>query len=161
MLKSRIPVPEAHVRQFIMARYGNNTNTVDINRKTMLGILCVLASEKVGFRHVLPRSAQDLHPEQYITLLLPDSLRNNFIHPSKVQAVAQFFGYLFTQAFLECCETSLALGITDYEAVQLFMERYGITEDMIASDTLRKKWRDHQRYMMYKTEQMIYPRQVA
>lgn len=135
MLKSRIPVPEAHVRQFIMARYGNNTNTVDINRKTMLGILCVLASEKVGFRHVLPRSAQDLHPEQYITLLLPDSLRNNFIHPSKVQAVAQFFGYLFTQAFLECCETSLALGITDYEAVQLFM--------------------------MYKTEQMIYPRQVA
>ena len=63
--------------------------------------------------------------------------------------------YLFQQAFLEAIEVSLMLGISDYEAVNAFMERYGITEDMVAADTLRKKWRDHQRYMGRKIDAQL------
>ena len=67
----------------------------------------------------------------------------------------RFFAYIFAQAFLEACEVSLMLGISDYEAVNLFMERYGITEEMVSADTLRKKWRDHQRHMVRKTTRML------
>lgn len=111
----------------------------------MLGALAELACEKVGYRHVLPKV--EIDESISITLLYPDSLKNHFIHPGKLDLLSKMLNYLFTQAFLESIEVSLMLGISDYEAVNLFMERYGITEDMVSADTLRKKWRDHQRYM--------------
>ncbi|MVM36512.1 hypothetical protein GO730_00630 [Spirosoma sp. HMF3257] len=148
MLKTRIPIREPHVRQFVVARYGNNTNVIDLTKKSMLGALTELACEKVGFRHVLPKA--DVDEKIAITLLYPDSLKNHFIHPGKLDLVAKMLAYLFTQAFLEAIEVSVMLGISDYEAVNLFMDRYGITEDMVSADTLRKKWRDHQRHMARK-----------
>ncbi len=145
MLKTRVPVRETHVRQFVVARYGNNTPIIDLTKKSMLGALAELACEKVGYRHVLPKV--EIDESISITLLYPDSLKNHFIHPGKLDLLSKMLNYLFTQAFLESIEVSLMLGISDYEAVNLFMERYGITEDMVSADTLRKKWRDHQRYM--------------
>ncbi|GAB3767693.1 hypothetical protein GCM10028818_00950 [Spirosoma horti] len=153
MLKTRIPVREPHVRQFVIARYGNNTTVIDLTKKSMLGVLAELACEKVGFRHVLPKA--EIEEAISITLHYPDSLKNHFIHPGKLDLVAKLLNYLFSQAFLECMETSLMLGISDYEAVSTFMERYGITEDMVSADTLRKKWRDHQRYMNKKTTALL------
>lgn len=153
MIKTRVPVRDNHVRQFICARYGNNSTTVDLTRKSMLGVLAELSCEKVGYRHVLP--TQKVDESASVTLLYPDSLKNHFIHPNKLQLLEKLFIYIFTQAFLESCEVSLMLGISDYEAVNLFMERYGISEEMVAADTLRKKWRDHQRYMRRKTESML------
>ena len=143
MLKTRIPIKEHHVRQFVIARFGNNSPTIDMTKKSMIGTLAEIACEKVGFRHVLPKA--ELDEKVCITLLYPDSLKNHFIHPAKLLLVAKLFNYLFSQVFLECMETSVSLGISDYEAVAVFMERYGITDDMIAADSLRKKWRDHQR----------------
>ena len=153
MIKTKIPVREPHVRQFITARYGNNTQVVDLTKKSMLGVLAELSCEKVGYRHVLPSTRVD--EQTSITLLYPDSLKNHFIHPSKLLLLEKLFAYLFTQAFLEACEVSLMLGISDYEAVNLFMERYGITEEMVSADTLRKKWRDHQRHMVRKTARLL------
>ena len=153
MLKTRVPIREPHVRQFVMARYGHNTATINLSKKTMLGSLAELACEKVGFRHVLPSVKVD--EAISITLLYPDSMKNHFIHPAKLEVLAKMLNYLFQQAFLEAMEVSLILGISDYEAVNLFMERYGITEDMVAADTLRKKWRDHQRYMARKMESLL------
>lgn len=153
MLKTRVPIKEKHVRQFVIARYGSNTATIDLTKKSMLGVLTELACEKIGYRHVLPKV--DLDESICITLLYPDSMKNHFIHPGKLDLVAKSLNYLFTQAFLEALEVSVMLGISDYEAVNLFMERYGITEDMVAADTLRKKWRDHQRYMNKKVASML------
>lgn len=153
MIKIRVPVRERHVRQFIVARYGDNTTTVDLTKKSMLGVLAELSCEKVGYRHVLP--VQKVEEATSITLLYPDSLKNHFIHPNKLLLLERFFAYIFAQAFLEACEVSLMLGISDYEAVNLFMERYGITEEMVSADTLRKKWRDHQRHMVRKTTRML------
>ncbi len=153
MLKTRIPIKETHVRQFVIARYGNNTSIIDMTKKSMLGVLAELACEKVGFRHVLPKA--EIDEAISITLLYPDSLKNHFIHPGKLDLVAKLLNYLFTQAFLECMEVSLMLGISDYEGVTIFMDRYGITEDMVSADTLRKKWRDHQRYMNKKMGNML------
>ncbi len=136
------------MRQFVVARYGNNTPVIDLTKKSMLGALTELACEKVGFRHVLPKA--DIDESISITLLYPDSLKNHFIHPGKLELVAKMLNYVFTQAFLEAIETAVMLGISDYEAVNMFMERYGITEEMVSADTLRKKWRDHQRYMTKK-----------
>jgi hypothetical protein len=153
MLKTLVPIKEPHVRQFVTARYGNNTTTIDLRKKTMLGAMTELACEKVGYRHVLPR--QDVDKSICITLHYPDSMKNHFIHPAKLDMVAKMLGYLFQQAFLEAMEFSLMLGISDYVAVNLFMERYGITEDMVSADTLRKKWRDHQRYMARKIESLL------
>jgi len=153
MLKTRVPIREPHVRQFVMARYGNNTNSINLSRKTMLGSLAELACEKVGFRHVLPTVKVD--EAISITLLYPDSMKNHFIHPAKLEVLAKMLSYLFQQAFLEAMEVALSVGISDYEAVNMFMARYGLTEDMVAADTLRKKWRDHQRYMARKMEQML------
>lgn len=150
MLKTRVPVKDAHVRQFVMARYGNNTNVIGLNRKTMLGSLVELACERVGYRHVLPKV--DTDDSICITLLYPDSMKNHFVHPNKLATLAKMMAYLFQQTFLEAIEVSQYLGISDYEAVNAFMERYGITEDMVAADTLRKKWRDHQRYMARKID---------
>lgn len=154
MLKTRIPIRETHVRQFVKARYGNNTSVIDMTKKSMLGVLAEIACEKVGFRHVLPK--MDIDESISITLLYPDSLKNHFIHPAKLNLVAKLLNYLFTQAFLECMEVSLMLGISDYEGVNIFMDRYGITEDMVSADSLRKKWRDHQRYMNKKMESMLH-----
>lgn len=153
MLKTRIPIKETHVRQFVIARYGNNTPVIDLTKKSMLGALTELACEKVGFRHVLPKA--EVNETISITLLYPDSLKNHFIHPGKLDLVAKMLNYLFTQAFLEAIETAVMLGISDYEAVNMFMDRYGITEEMVSSDTLRKKWRDHQRYMTKKVADLI------
>lgn len=153
MLKTRVPVRESHVRQFVIARYGNNTNVIGLTKKSMLGSLAELACEKVGFRHVLPKA--DLDDSICITLLYPDSMKNHFIHPGKLDLVAKMLAYIFQQAFLEAIEVALSLGISDYDAVNLFMDRYGITEDMISADTLRKKWRDHQRYMKCKMNSML------
>ena len=153
MLKTRIPIREPHVRQFVIARYGNNTPTINLTKKSMLGALSELACEKVGFRHVLPKAQID--ESISITLLYPDSLKNHFIHPGKLDLVAKMLNYLFTQAFLEAIEVAVQLGISDYEAVNLFMDRYGITEEMVSADTLRKKWRDHQRYMTRKVAGMM------
>jgi hypothetical protein len=154
MLKTRIPIKEPHVRQFVIARYGNNTSVIDMTKKSMLGVLAEIACEKVGFRHVLPK--MDVDERISITLLYPDSLKNHFIHPAKLSLVAKLLNYLFTQAFLECLEVSLMLGISDYEGVNIFMDRYGITEDMVSADSLRKKWRDHQRYMNKKMDAMLH-----
>lgn len=153
MLKTRIPIRENHVRQFVIARYGNNTSVIDMTKKSMLGVLVEIACEKVGFRHVLPK--MEIDEAISITLHYPDSLKNHFVHPAKLQLVAKLLHYLFTQAFLECMEVSLMLGISDYEAVNIFMDRYGITEDMVSADSLRKKWRDHQRYMAKKMDAML------
>ncbi|RYF46895.1 MAG: hypothetical protein EOO39_49105 [Cytophagaceae bacterium] len=153
MIKTRVPVRDPHVRQFICARFGNNSTTVDLTRKSMLGVLAELSCEKVGYRHVLPTQMVD--ETSAVTLLYPDSLKNHFVHPNKLQLLEKMFTYIFSQAFLESCEMALMLNISDYEAVDLFMERYGITEDMVSADTLRKKWRDHQRYMKRKTGEML------
>lgn len=153
MLKTRVPIREPHVRQFVMARYGQNTATISLSKKTMLGSMVELACEKIGYRHVLPSVKID--EAVSITLLYPDSMKNHFIHPAKLEMVAKLLAYVFQQAFLEAMETSLLLGISDYEGVNLFMERYGITEDMISADTLRKKWRDHQRYMARKMADLL------
>lgn len=153
MLKTRVPVKDAHVRQFIMARYGNNTAVIGLTKKSILGSLAELACEKIGYRHVLPKT--ELDDSRCITLLYPDSMRNHFIHPGKLELLAKMMAYLFQQAFLEAIEVSQYLGISDYEAVNAFMERYGITEDMVAADTLRKRWRDHQRYMARKIDSSL------
>jgi hypothetical protein len=153
MLKTRIPIKEHHVRQYVIARYGNNTPVIDLTKKSMIGTLVEIACEKVGYRHVLPKA--DLDEAVCITLQYPDSLKNHFIHPAKLLLVAKLLSHLFGQAFLECMETSLALGISDYEAVNTFMDRFGITEDMVAADSLRKKWRDHQRYMQKKMDTLL------
>ncbi|MCK8492921.1 hypothetical protein M0L20_13720 [Spirosoma sp. RP8] len=150
MLKTRIPIKENHVRQFVIARYGNNTTTIDMTKKSMLGVMAEIACEKVGYRHVLPKSEIDENTS--IILLYPDSLKNHFIHPAKLLLMSKLLNHIFAQTFLECMETSLYLGISDYEAVNSFMERYGITEDMVPADSLRKKWRDHQRYMAKKLQ---------
>lgn len=153
MLKTRIPIKETHVRQFVIARYGNNTSIIDLTKKSMLGALTELACEKVGFRHVLPKA--EVNETISITLLYPDSLKNHFIHPGKLELVAKMLNYLFAQAFLEAIETAVMLGISDYEAVNMFMDRYGITEEMVSADTLRKKWRDHQRHMTRKVAGLL------
>lgn len=153
MLKTRIPIKETHVRQFVIARYGNNTPVIDLTKKSMLGALTELACEKVGFRHVLPKA--EINENIAITLLYPDSLKNHFIHPGKLDLVSKMLNYLFAQAFLEAIETAVMLGISDYEAVNMFMDRYGITEEMVSADTLRKKWRDHQRYMTRKVAALM------
>ncbi|MEZ0607871.1 hypothetical protein ACAW74_05105 [Fibrella sp. WM1] len=153
MIKTCVPVRDRHVRQFICARFGNNTTTVELSRKSMLGVLAELSCEKVGYRHVIPSCAVDQATS--VILMYPDSLKNHFIHPNKLQLLEKMFNYMFSQMFLEACEVSLMLGMSDYDAVNLFMERYGITEDMVASDTLRKKWRDHQRYMKRKVTSMM------
>ncbi|MCX6216378.1 hypothetical protein [Spirosoma sp.] len=153
MLKTRVPVREPHVRQFVVARFGNNTTTINLSKKSMLGSLTELACEKVGFRHALPKTTID--DSIAITLIYPNSLKNHFIHPRKVDVFSKLLAYLFNQAFLEGIETAISVGISDYQAVDMFMDRYGITEEMISSDTLRKKWRDHQRGMTKKTERML------
>lgn len=155
MLKTLVPIKEPHVRQFVTARYGNNTTTINLTKKSMLGAMVELACEKVGYRHVLPR-ATEVDRAICLTLLCPDSMKNNFVHPAKLEMVAKLLAYLFQQAFLEAIETSLMLGISDYAAVNMFMERYGLTEDMVSADTLRKKWRDHQRYMARKMDAMLH-----
>jgi hypothetical protein len=153
MLKTRIPIKEHHVRQYVIARFGNNTTIIDLTKKSMIGTIVEIACEKVGYRHVLPKADHD--ETVCITLQYPDSLKNHFIHPAKLLLVAKLFTYQFSQAFMESMETSLALGISDYEAVNIFMDRYGITEDMVAADSLRKKWRDHQRYMQKKMDNLL------
>jgi hypothetical protein len=158
MLKTRIPLKESHVRQFVIARYGGtdpaNKQVIELSKKTMLGTMTELACEKVGFRHVLPK-ADPVDESVCIILIYPNSLKNHFVHPGKLEAFAKMLHYLFNQAFLEALETAVMLGISDYEAVNMFMDRYGITEDMVAADTLRKKWRDHQRAMVKKVDSML------
>ena len=152
MLKTKIPVRHPHVRQFIIARFGDNTTVISLSKKSLLGILAEMASEKIGFRHVLPKS--EVEESKCITLEYPESLKSNFIHPAKALVMAKAFEHLFTQSFLESVESCVRLGFSDYNAVDFFMEKYGITEDMIAADTLRKKWRNHQSYMSRKIMQM-------
>ena len=148
MLKTKIPVRHQYVRQFIMARYGCNTPVISLSKKSLLGILAEMASEKIGFRHVLPKS--EVEENRCIVLEYPESLKSHFIHPTKALVLAKTFEYLFNQSFLESVESCVRLGLSDYYAVDFFMEKYGLTEDMIAADTLRKKWRNHQYYMSKK-----------
>ena len=56
----------------------------------MLGALAELACEKVGYRHVLPRV--DVDESICITLLYPDSMKNHFIHPAKLDTGGQDAG---------------------------------------------------------------------
>ncbi len=81
MLKTKIPVRHPHVRQFIMARFGAGTPTIALSKKSLLGILAEMASEKIGFRHVLPKTEVD--ENRCIVLEYPESLKSNFIHPVK------------------------------------------------------------------------------
>ena len=148
MLKTKIPVRHLHVRQFIMARFGAGTPTIALSKKSLLGILAEMASEKIGFRHVLPKTEVD--ENRCIVLEYPESLKSNFIHPVKALVMAKAFEHLFTQAFLESVESCVRLGFSDYYAVDFFMEKYGISEELVAADTLRKKWRNHQQYMARK-----------
>ena len=136
-----------------MARFGGNTTTIALTRKSMLGVLAELSCEKVGYRHVLP--TQQVDSAIAVTLQYPGTLKNHFVHPSKLQLIEKMFAYLFNQHFLEACEMAVMLNISDYAAVDLFMERYGITEEMVQADTLRKRWRDHQRYMKRKVAGML------
>lgn len=148
MLKTKIFVRHRHVRQFITTRFGQNSPTVHLSKKSLMGILAEMASEKIGFRHTLPKEVVD--DTKCIILLYPESLKSHFIHPQKASLMAKAFEALFSQSFLESVESCVRLGYSDYYAVEFFMEKYGITEDMVPADTLRKKWRNHQYYMRRK-----------
>lgn len=152
VFKTRVPVKQQYIRQFIIVRYGMGQAEIDITKRTTLGILVTLACQKIGYLHTLPRT--EIRENECVTLLLPDSLKNHFIHPNKVQAISRMLETLFEEAFRDCIESCVMLGVSDYHAVDYFMEKYGITENMIGSDTLRKKWRDHCRYLKRKLQKM-------
>jgi len=87
--------------------------------------------------HTLPRT--EIKENECVTLYLPDSLKNHFIHPNKIHVMSAMIEMLFDEAFKDCVECCTMLGISDYDAVDYFMEKYGITEEMVSADTLRKK----------------------
>ncbi|MDI9863050.1 hypothetical protein QM480_01835 [Flectobacillus sp. DC10W] len=153
MLKTKISIKEPHVRKFVISRYGDDTSVIDLTRRSFLGKLTELGCQKIGYVHSLPRTE---HEEgTLVTLLLPDSLKNHFLHPAKVLLFVQALEFHFREIFLAHCEVFVELGVSDYNAVENFMDKYAIEDDGKIAERLRQMWRNHQSYQRRKLEKKL------
>ncbi|MEA5257201.1 hypothetical protein VB264_05340 [Arcicella aquatica] len=142
------------MRKFVISRYGDDTAIIDLTRRSFLGKLTELACQKVGYVHSLPKIA-DMEEKSCVTILLPDSLKNHFLHPVKVQLFVQALEYHFREVFLAHCEAFVELGVSDYNAVDNFMVKYDIDDDGKIAERLRQMWRNHQTYQRKKIEKKL------
>ena len=154
MIKTKISIKEPHVRKFIISRYGDDTSIIDLTRRSFLGKLTELACQKVGYVHSLPRVGE-VEEKCCVTLMLPDSLKNHFLHPIKVQLFVQALEFHFREVFLAHCEAFVELGVSDYNAVENFIEKYEIEDDGKIAERLRQMWRNHQGYQRRKLEKKM------
>lgn len=153
MLKTRISIREPHIRKFVISRYGNDTTTIDLTRRSFLGKLTELGCQKIGYVHSLPKT--DIDEKNCVILLLPDSLKNHFLHPLKTQLFVEALVLHFREIFLAHVEVFVELGISDYNAVENFMGKYDIDDDGKIAERLRQMWRNHQGYQRKKLEKKL------
>lgn len=156
MIKTRVPLRDPFVRKWVMNRYGNGTATIDVTKKSFLGIIVELGCEKIAHQHVLPKKS--LEDENIcIVLLMPDSLKSSFVNPEKAFVMARAFERMYEENFKDVVASLISVGFSDYDAVALFIRTYfgeGSEDDKLA-EKLRKKWRDHQSYMRKKIEKKM------
>jgi hypothetical protein len=143
--KAKIPVADHHVYSFVCNRYGNGSNVIKLSQRSLLGTLVELAADRIGYQHSLPR--RKFEHQFYIELQFTDRLKNHYLSPDKLLLFSEFFDQHFKDVFLIEIEGFVSLGISDYKAVEHFMTKYGIVEDATIADTLRKRWRDRQKYL--------------
>lgn len=147
---AKVPISDHHVYSFIVNRYGSGEPIIHLNKKNLLGTLIELSAEKIGYQHALPKGK--FEHKYFIEFRFSDRLKNRFLSREKLLLISEFFDKNFKDIFLLETEIMVSLGISDYEAVERFMEKYGIVEDATIADTLRKRWRDKQKYLKRKYE---------
>lgn len=143
--KARVPILEHFVYAFVVNRYGNGKPLIHLSKKHILGVIVELSAEKVGYQHALKRDRFDA--KHFVEIRFNDRLKNHFLCREKLMLLSEYFEKQFRDIFLVEIEVMVSLGISDYEAVERFLEKYGIEEDDTVADTLRKRWRDRQKYM--------------
>jgi hypothetical protein len=148
MLKTKIQLKDRFVRDFVIARYGEGSATIKIDRRSFLGKAVELGASKVGYQHCLPRQP-DFEETLCITILMPDAMKTDYIQPAKRFLLADLINRHFYELFLVEIETLVEGGLSDYDAVSHYMKKYGIEDNVRFKDSgkiddrLRKKWRDH------------------
>jgi hypothetical protein len=143
--KARIPVQDAYVYQFIVNRYGNGTNVIRLSKKNLLGTLIELSAERICYQHTLPKRKFD--QPFFIEVQFTDRLKNHYLSPQKLLLFSEYFEKHFKDIFLLETEVLVSVGVSDYEAVQRFLIKYDLQENATIADTLRKRWRDRQKYL--------------
>ena len=145
MFKTKVPLKDSIVRSFIISRFGNGNDVIKIDRRSFLGKAVELGCSKIGYLHSLPRQNDTILKEsEFVTLVMPDALKSDFLQPAKIKLLSALLSRYYSENFLSEIGILVEGGLSDYDAVKQYMEKYQIDYEGKVDEKLRKKWRDHQ-----------------
>jgi hypothetical protein len=153
-MEIKVNIKDPNIRKFIIARYGEGDKRIAITMKSLLGQIIELSCQKIGFLHVLPKS-EPVADDECLIFILPTSLKNVFVHPNKHFVLTKVLESHFNEIFLTHVETFVEIGISDYQAVSSFIEKYGFDYNAKLEERLRKKWRNRQDYLRRKMKNKV------
>ena len=135
------------VAKVIKYRFGDGSDTIRLTLHTVLGQVFAASCQKVSYQHYLPA-----HHESGGILFefAGNELQGRFLPTEKVLRVKRLLYHIVLEDLRVTCEAFRGMGQSDYNAVKFFCAKYGITEDDISQETLRKRIREWERNMVQK-----------
>lgn len=133
---------EPEVKKVLIHRFGEGDQVIRLSLHSVIGQIFAASSAKIGFQHYIPPIREQGGIEfEYCG----NELRHHYLPVNKVPRVKRLLYHIVLEDLRLTCEAFRSLGNSDYNAVRYFCEKYGITEEDIAQETLRKRIREWER----------------
>jgi hypothetical protein len=139
------------LRKYLTLRYGDADGEINLNLMNLLGTVFLSHLTKIGFLHTFDAVKEP----GGLRFNFSSSMRNMYLLKREVTRLKKNLSNLFREELRSTCECFEAVGNSDYNAVNYFMEKYGITEDDVSSENLRKKYRDWKESQRKKIERKL------
>jgi len=133
---------DKEVDKVIRYRFGDGSDYIRLSLHSVVGQVFAASSQKIMYQHYLPA-----HHESGGILFefAGNELTGRFLPSEKVPRVKRLLYYIVLEELRVTCEAFRGMGQSDYNAVKFFCAKYGITENDIAQETLRKRIREWER----------------
>jgi hypothetical protein len=140
------------VRKYLLCRYSADGDEIKLDLRNLLGAVFRGHLTKIGYLHTF---AAVKEPKGIRFGFSGSSMRNMYLLTQDVKPLKSSLYKMYREELKATCECFEAVGKSDYSAVKYFMEKYGLTEDDVSSDNLRKKYRDWKEWQRKKIERKL------
>lgn len=133
---------EPEVKKVLINRYGHGDDIIRLTLHSVVGQIFAASSQKIGYQHYIPTVKE---PRGITFEYCGNELRNHYLPVSKVPRVKRLLYHIVLEDLRVTCEAFRSMGNSDYNAVKFFCEKYGIDDEDISQETLRKRIREWER----------------
>ncbi len=130
------------MKKVLIHRFGDGSNQIRLTLHSVIGQVFAAASQKIGYQHYIPAVKDS---DGILFEYAGNELSNHYLPVSKVPRVKRLLYHIVLEDLRVTCEAFRSVGNSDYNAVKYFCEKYGIDDEDIAQETLRKRIREWER----------------